>query len=92
MQTSCKDFDQIGIQQPDACTWAELKKQILYEKNLQVHEIFNGKNLFGKYARNGLLGGEIMKWKKEIIGKKIYMKKIYVHKIFIGKIFFRQIC
>ena len=76
MQTSCKDFDQIGIQQPDACTWAELKKKLLYEKNLQVHKILKGKIFFGKYARNSLLGGEIIKWKNEKIGKISVILKI----------------
>ena len=37
------------------------KKNLLYEKNLQVHKILKGKIFFGKYARNGLLGGEIIK-------------------------------
>ena len=76
MQTSCKDFDQIGIQQPDACTWAELKKKLLYEKNLQVHKILKGKIFFSEYARNSLLGGEIIKWKNEKIGKISVILKI----------------
>ena len=46
VQTSCKDFDQIGIQEPDACTWAEFEKKLLYEKNLQVHKILEGKIFF----------------------------------------------
>ena len=32
VQTSWKDFDQIRIQQPDACTWAELKKKFYMKK------------------------------------------------------------
>ena len=43
-------------------SWTE--KKLLYEKNLQVHKILKGKIFFCKYARNSLLGGEIMKWKK----------------------------
>ena len=52
------------------------EKKILYEKNLQVHEILEGKFFFGKYARNGLLGGEILKWKNEKIGKIVVILKI----------------
>ena len=82
MQTSCKDFDQIGIQQPDACTWAELTKKILYEKNLEVHKILKGEIFFCKNARNGLLGGEIIEWKNEKFRKisvilKIRQKKFW---------------
>ena len=36
-------------------------KKIVIWKNLQVHKILKGKIFFGKYARNGLLGGEIIK-------------------------------
>ena len=30
-------------------------------KKIYVHKNLEGKNFFGKYARNGLLGGEIIK-------------------------------
>ena len=61
-------------------SWTE--KKLLYEKNLQVHKILKGKIFFGKYARNSLLGGEIIKWKNEKIGKigvilKIRQKKFW---------------
>ena len=92
MQTSCKDFDQIRIQQPDACTWAELKKKFLYEINVQVHEIFKRKFFFGKYARNGLLGGEIIKWKNEKNRKNFFAKNLQVHENLQGENFFLQIC
>ena len=61
-------------------SWTE--KKLLYEKNLQVHKILKGKIFFGKYARNSLLGGEIINWKNEKIGKisvilKIRQKKFW---------------
>ena len=67
-------------------SWTE--KKILYEINVQVHEIFKRKFFFGKYARNGLLGGEIIKWKNEK-NRKIFLLKIYKStKICKGEIFF----
>ena len=48
VQTSCKDFDQIGIQQPDACTWAELKfkfwRGLTRNSRVEFHS-----NLRGRY-------------------------------------------
>ena len=55
-------------------SWTE--KKLLYEKNLQVHKILKGKIFFCKYARNSLLGGEIIKWKNEKIGKILVILKI----------------
>ena len=55
-------------------SWTE--KKLLYEKNLQVHKILKGKIFFCKYARNSLLGGEIIKWKNEKIGKIVVILKI----------------
>ena len=55
-------------------SWTEEK--LLYEKNLQVHKILKGKIFFCKYARNSLLGGEIIKWKNEKIGKIVVILKI----------------
>ena len=55
-------------------SWTE--KKLLSEKNLQVHKILKGKIFFGKYARNSLLGGEIMKWKNEKMGEILVILKI----------------
>ena len=48
VQTSCKDFDQIGIQQPDACTWAELKFKLWRGITRNTRVEFHS-NLFGRY-------------------------------------------
>ena len=48
VQTSCKDFDQIGIQQPDACTWAELKFKF-WRGNTRNSRIEFHSNLRGRY-------------------------------------------
>ena len=66
--------------------WTE--KKFLFEINVQVHEIFKRNFFFGKYARNGLLGGEIIKWENEK-NRKFFLLKIYKStKICKGKIFF----
>ena len=47
VQTSCKDFDQIGIQQPDACTSAELKfklwRGITRNSRVEFHSSLRGR-------------------------------------------------
>ena len=48
VQTSCKDFDQIGIQQPDACTWAELKFKLWRGLTTNSRVEFHS-NLRGRY-------------------------------------------
>ena len=48
VQTSCKDFDQIGIQQPDACTWAELKFKLWRGLTRNSRVEFHS-NLRGRY-------------------------------------------
>ena len=50
-------------------------------KKIYVHKILKGKIFFGKYARNSLLGGEIIKWKNEKIGKILVILKIRENKI-----------
>ena len=52
------------------------------KKNLRPEEFWREKFFFCKYARNSLLGGEIIKWKNEKIGKisvilKIRQKKFW---------------
>ena len=86
VQTSCKDFDQIGIQQPDACTWAELKKNCYMEKIYKSIKFWREKFFFCKYARNSLLGGEIIKWENPKIREKFrsfwkFAKKTFKQKI-----------
>ena len=47
---------------------------------------------FCKYARNGLLGGEIIKWKNEKNRKNFFAKNLQVHENLQGENFFLQIC
>ena len=55
--------------------WAELKKNC-YMKKIYKSIKFWREKFFGKYARNSLLGGEIIKWKNEKIGKIVVILKI----------------
>ena len=59
-----------------------LVRELNWKKNCYMKKIYKSikfwreKFFFGKYARNSLLGGEIIKWKNEKIGKIVVILKI----------------
>ena len=65
-----------GIQQPDACMWAELKKNCYMKKIYKSIKFWREKFFFANMLENSLLGEEIIKWKNEKIGKISVILKI----------------